>query len=54
MLCFQLPLDLTTLSEEAKKARLEARKPKQKVKYVDDLEDSYDNKKYLKYFNKKK
>lgn len=49
-----MPVDLTTLTEEEKLLRLEARKPKQKVKYIDDLDDTYDNKKYLKYFNKKK
>lgn len=54
MFFFQLPLDLTTLSEEERKIRLDARKPKQKVKYTDDLDDSFDSKKYLKYFDKKK
>lgn len=52
MFCFQLPLDLNTISEEERKRRIEARKPKQKVKIVEELNDSFDRSKYLKYFKK--
>ncbi|GBP15160.1 39S ribosomal protein L55, mitochondrial [Eumeta japonica] len=40
----KLPLNLAELSEEEKKIRLEKRKPKQKVKIIDDLEDNYNAK----------
>jgi len=40
------------ISEEERKRRMEARKPKQKVKIVEELEDSFDRTKYLKYFKK--
>jgi large subunit ribosomal protein L55 len=40
------------ISEEERKRRIEARKPKQKVKIVEELEDSFDRTKYLKYFKK--
>lgn len=49
---FQLPLDLATISEEERKRRIEARRPKQKVKVVEELDDKFDNSKYLKYFKK--
>ncbi|CAH1110786.1 unnamed protein product [Psylliodes chrysocephalus] len=49
----KLPLNIWTLSEAERKARLEDRKPKKKVKIVDDIEDSFDSKKYLKYLKKK-
>lgn len=49
---FQLPLDLSLLSEEEKKMRLDKRKPKKKVKIVDDIQDDYNAKKYLKYMKK--
>lgn len=49
----QLPIDLSKLSEEEKKLRLEKRKPKKKVKIVDDIQDDYNAKKYLKYIKKK-
>ncbi|XP_068898600.1 large ribosomal subunit protein mL55 [Tenebrio molitor] len=48
----KLPLNIWTLSEAQRKARLEARKPKKKVKIVDDIEDTYDANKYLKYLKK--
>ncbi|KAJ8910390.1 hypothetical protein NQ315_003511 [Exocentrus adspersus] len=48
----KLPLNVWTLSEADRKARLEQRKPKKKVKVEDDLEDAFDSKKYLKYFKK--
>lgn len=48
-----LPLNLATLSEAERKARLEKRKPKQKVKIVEDLEDNFNSNKYLKYIKKK-
>lgn len=50
----QLPLNIWTLSEAERKARLEMRKPKSRVQYQDDLDDSYDANKYLKYIQKKK
>lgn len=49
---FQLPLDLSALSEEERKARLEKRKPKRKVKITEIVEDNYNAKKYLKYLKK--
>nr|CAH7725100.1 unnamed protein product [Callosobruchus chinensis] len=49
----KLPLNIWTLSESERKARLENRKPKTKVKIEDDIEDTYDSKKYLKYLKKK-
>lgn len=49
---FQLPLDLSLLSEEEKKIRLDKRKPKKKVKIIDDIQDGYNAKKYLKYMKK--
>ncbi|XP_026805747.1 39S ribosomal protein L55, mitochondrial [Rhopalosiphum maidis] len=48
----KLPLDMELISEEERKRRMEARKPKQKVKIVEELEDSFDRTKYLKYFKK--
>ncbi|KOB57442.1 Uncharacterized protein OBRU01_25729, partial [Operophtera brumata] len=45
----KLPLDLSLLSEEEKKMRLDKRKPKKKVKIIDDIQDDYNAKKYLKY-----
>ncbi|XP_072940280.1 large ribosomal subunit protein mL55 [Epargyreus clarus] len=49
----RLPLDLSQLSEEERKMRLEKRKPKRKVKVVESVEDNYNAKKYLKYLKKK-
>ncbi|KAJ3643549.1 hypothetical protein Zmor_026251 [Zophobas morio] len=49
----KLPLNIWTLSEAERKAKLESRKPKKKVKFVDDFEDTYDANKYLKYLKKK-
>ncbi|XP_037955568.1 39S ribosomal protein L55, mitochondrial-like [Teleopsis dalmanni] len=49
----KLPLDLSTLSEAARKARLEARKPRKKVKMVEEVDDSFNAKKYMKYMKKK-
>ncbi|XP_045446501.1 39S ribosomal protein L55, mitochondrial [Melitaea cinxia] len=48
----RLPLDLSTLSEEERKIRLEKRKPKRKVKITDTVEDNFNAKKYLKYLKK--
>lgn len=48
----QLPLDLSTLSDEERKMRLEKRKPKKKVKISEDVEDNFSAKKYLKYLKK--
>ncbi|CAH0627230.1 unnamed protein product [Chrysodeixis includens] len=49
----KLPLDLSQLSEEERKMRLEKRKPKKKVKITDDIDDDFNAKKYLKYIKKK-
>lgn len=51
---FQLPLNVWTLSEAERKARLEKRRPKQKVVIEEDIEDDFDSSKYLNYLNKKK
>lgn len=48
----KLPLDLSQLSDEDRKIRLERRKPKKKVKIVDDVQDNFSAKKYLKYMKK--
>ncbi|CAG9785157.1 unnamed protein product [Diatraea saccharalis] len=48
----KLPLDLSLLSEDERRIRLEKRKPKKKVKISDDLEDNFNAKKYLKYLKK--
>ncbi|XP_044743588.1 39S ribosomal protein L55, mitochondrial [Chrysoperla carnea] len=50
----KLPLDLSTLSEAERRARLEKRKPKKKIKIEEDIDDGFDTKKYLKYMKKKK
>ena len=39
---FQMPLDLTTLSESEIAARLLMRKPKEKIVIEEDFEDSFD------------
>ncbi|EDW83633.1 uncharacterized protein Dwil_GK13715 [Drosophila willistoni] len=49
----KLPLDLNTLSESARKARLEARKPRKKVKIMEEVEDNFNAKKYMKFIKKK-
>lgn len=43
----KLPLDLSTLSEAERMARLERRKPKKKVKIEEDIEDDFDSRKYV-------
>lgn len=43
---------MNLITEEERKRRIEARRPKQKVKIVEELDDSFDNTKYLKYFKK--
>lgn len=43
---------MNSISDEERKRRLEARKPKQKVKIIEELDDSFDRTKYLKYFKK--
>lgn len=48
----QLPVNIWTLSEAERKQRLEQRKPKQKVKYVEDIDDGFDSNKYLSYLKK--
>lgn len=53
-LYFQLPLDLNSLSESERKARLEARKPRKAVKVLKEVEDNFHAMKYMKMINKKK
>ncbi|KAK4875713.1 hypothetical protein RN001_012135 [Aquatica leii] len=48
----KLPLNIWTLSEAERKHRLELRKPKQKIKYEDDIEDDFDSKRYLNFIKK--
>ncbi|KAI4461618.1 39s ribosomal protein l55 mitochondrial [Holotrichia oblita] len=48
----KLPINIWTLSEAERKLRLDQRKPKKKVKIEDDLDDSYDSRRYLKYLKK--
>lgn len=48
----RLPLDLSTLTEEEKKRRLAKRIPKTKVKIVDEIEDDFDESRYLKFKKK--
>jgi large subunit ribosomal protein L55 len=43
---------MSNLSEAEKKARIEKRKPKQKVKIEAEVLDKFDSKKYLKYLKK--
>lgn len=52
LLLFQLPFDLSTLSDEERKRRMENRKPQIIIKVEDDLEDSFDARKYLRYVRK--
>ncbi|XP_031640825.1 39S ribosomal protein L55, mitochondrial [Contarinia nasturtii] len=47
-----LPLDLTLLTEEERKLRLERRKPSVVLKVEDDLDDNFSAKKYLRYIKK--
>lgn len=42
LLNMQMPLDLSTMSEEDRQRHLERRRPKKKVKIVEDVEDSFD------------
>uniref|UniRef100_A0A182N5M4 39S ribosomal protein L55, mitochondrial n=1 Tax=Anopheles dirus TaxID=7168 RepID=A0A182N5M4_9DIPT len=49
----KMPLDLSLLSEAERKARIEKRKPKQKIRIEDDVEDTFNANKYLKYMKKK-
>ncbi|KAL5283170.1 MRPL55 family protein [Megaselia abdita] len=48
----KLPLDLSTLTEVEKKARLDARKPRKLIKIEDEVEDNFNSKKYLKFLKK--
>ncbi|ENN79148.1 39S ribosomal protein L55, mitochondrial [Dendroctonus ponderosae] len=48
----KLPLNIWTLSEAERKARVEKRKPKKKVVIEDDIEDSFDASSYVKYLKK--
>jgi len=46
-------LDLSTLTDAERRARLEARKPRKKVKIMEEVEDNFNAKKYMKYIKKK-
>lgn len=49
----RFPLDLSLLTETERKARLEKRKPKTKVKIEEDIKDNFSANKYLKFIKKK-
>ncbi|XP_058807892.1 large ribosomal subunit protein mL55 [Phymastichus coffea] len=48
----KLPLDLSTLSEEERKARLMKRIPKTKIVIQEEIEDDFDESRYLKFRQK--
>lgn len=48
----QLPLDLSTLTEAERKARVEKRKPRQQIRVMEELEDNFSSDKYLKFIRK--
>lgn len=48
-----LPYDLSLLSEAERKARLDKRKPKRKIKIEAEVDDKFNVNKYLKYMKKK-
>ncbi|XP_023704048.1 39S ribosomal protein L55, mitochondrial [Cryptotermes secundus] len=48
----KLPLDLSTVSEAERMARLQRRKPKKKVQIVEDIEDSFDPRQYVRLLKK--
>lgn len=48
----KLPLDLSQLTDEERKIRLEKRKPRKKVKITDEIDDDFNAKKYLKFIKK--
>jgi len=43
----RLPLDLSTLTDAERKGRLEKRKPRQKIRIEEDLEDTFNSNKYF-------
>ena len=51
-LCWQLPLDLSSLSEEERLVRLQRRKPRQKVVMEQELEDTFDASQYQKFWKR--
>lgn len=48
----RLPINLATLSEADRKARLLARRPRSKIKIEEEIEDGFDAKRYLKFIKK--
>ena len=44
-----LPLNMDTISEEQRQARILARTPLSKVKIIDEIEDDFDESKYYKF-----
>lgn len=51
---FQLPLDISTLSEDEAKARLQRRKPKTKVVIEEEEKDTFSSKTYINLLKKNK
>lgn len=45
----KLPVDLTLLTEDERKLIIERRKPKMKVVIEEDIDDDFDESKYVKY-----
>jgi large subunit ribosomal protein L55 len=50
----KLPFDLSTLTEAERKAKLEKRKPKSKVRIEEEVDDKFSADKYLRFIKKKK
>lgn len=50
---FQMPLDLSKLTDAERKARLESRKPMKETRIVEDIDDNFQAKKYLKFVKRK-
>lgn len=50
----KLPVDMSTLSESEKRARLDKRKPKTKIEIKEEIEDKFSAIKYLKFIKTKK
>lgn len=49
----KLPVDLSLLSEAERKARIEKRKPRRKIRIDDEIADTFSAGKYLSYMKKK-
>lgn len=44
-----LPLNMETISEEQRQARIQARTPLSKVEIIEEVEDDFDESKYYKF-----